>query len=146
MNLLEWVTCLLALIAVVLSVFILVKVNKKCKQTYLPPNKAALRSRVNKVKMNNPIAIAELAQERCGDVGNLVPKFLSVMDMENRCQRSLWDDGAVPGLTDDDNVMMALCPDESGLTMSNFPQYQSQFNSVKCALEPPNEDVSQCCS
>lgn len=137
MNWVNWLMCLLALTAVVLAALILAKVNKKCgKQTYV--------HRTRNVKMNDPTEIAKLAQYHCGSNDpTLIRNFQAVMAMENACQGSLWNDGDPPGNTDDDNVMMSLC---NALGSEYTEKYNTQLNSIKCALNPPNGDASQCCN
>jgi hypothetical protein len=97
----------------------------------------------SKLKMNNPEEIKKLALKHCKQsTPELINGFLRVMEMENRCQSSLWDDGDGPGNTDDDNVMMTLCGHPALEPYKD--KYDSQFKSIFCALNPDN-NISSCC-
>jgi hypothetical protein len=154
MNAVKWLMCLLALAAVVLTVLILVKINKKCGGTQggsgkgggnssssgRPTKRLRLKVHSNnkplsrgagiKVNANNSVVVDQLAQDYCGNIDpKVTAKFMKIMGTEIACESTIWGDN------DDDMVMVFLCnapidiefPDGTVTTM-NFHDYLKTYN------------------
>lgn len=162
----DWFMYLLAVAAVVLAVLILIKVDKRCKNS---KSAKRLRLRVNsnnmhplsrgagmKVGANNPIVVNQLAQDYCGKVDpQVVAAYTKIMQTEDACESSIW------GNSDDDMVMIYLCnapidaelPNGQVQTMKfhdylqkyNPNGYKTVQNDINCALNPPGGNPVNCC-
>lgn len=148
MNWGRWLTCLLAIVVMVLSVLILVKVNKKCEKSgYAPPSRnSKLRARLGKLRTNNPAIISSMSQKYCGD-DSQVANYTNIDTATNSCNVGLFDDP-------DDSVMQYLCnyvtTDDNGNQVNVKQMLQKNYPDdakvIDCIVNNQYQnDPSECC-
>jgi len=141
-NDINWVkllTCLLALVAVILSALIYAKVNKKCgSQNYIPPNRMALRAR-QAVRRN----VKDLGPSAGGDrISNPPASFVS--GCQNAFSSGCASGGAtvnVCGGSDNNGNMVINCQDytdmdDQSCNNASFVAYQASDCASPLAWAP----------